>query len=181
MAGKIRKVLRATKERLYRRDLCIDDTQIETAAATRLQASDFNQWLALIDELYSESFIPPRTSGSEEEETAFLRLVRSGIVWGAHVDGCLASIANLNVVFEDIGQVAGVYTAKALRRRGLNTAVLRRMFSDSFSHLGLRELVLFTGEHQVAAWTLYESLGFKRDGDFGMLFFELIPSLQHLS
>jgi predicted GNAT family acetyltransferase len=43
---------------------------------------------------------------------------------------------------------------------------------DSRARLGLERLVLFTGERSTAARSLYESLGFRRIGEFGLFFAE---------
>jgi RimJ/RimL family protein N-acetyltransferase len=44
------------------------------------------------------------------------------------------------------------------------------LLKDASLHLGLRKLILFTGEHNEAARRLYESIGFFKIGYFGLLF-----------
>ena len=47
---------------------------------------------------------------------------------------------------------------------------IESLISDCIGSLGLRKLILFTGENNVAAQGLYETLGLGRIGEFALLF-----------
>ena len=47
---------------------------------------------------------------------------------------------------------------------------MRVLMSDSYRRRRLKKLILFTSEKNDAAQRLYESLGFERFGEFGLLF-----------
>lgn len=90
--------------------------------------------------------------------------------WGALRDDLLVSIAGLNAVHRELGQVGGVYTRPDLRGRGFAGAVINRMLADCRSELGLSTLILFTGERNAPARRVYERAGFEQCGEFALLF-----------
>lgn len=67
---------------------------------------------------------------------------------------------------ETAGEVKRMYVAPEHRGRGLSRAVLQELEAEA-KRLGLRRLVLETGERQPAAVALYESAGFARIPPFG--------------
>jgi ribosomal protein S18 acetylase RimI-like enzyme len=67
-------------------------------------------------------------------------------------------------------QIGGVYTAPHLRRQGLSRALMRALIDDAIRLHGLTRLLLFTGENNDAALSLYDSLGFVRVGAFALCF-----------
>ena len=163
------------KDVLYRRmltDECppagsgFDDGQLSVRT---LDADDFALWERLNSAYFSELKLPLRAT-LEQRRTDFMVRVRSGLWWGAFDDGFeLVSIAALNATYGSLGQVGGVYTRPDRRKRGLARAVMRLLIEDSRRRLGFRKLVLFTGEENFGARTLYESVGFEAAGAFGLL------------
>ncbi len=65
-----------------------------------------------------------------------------------------------------------MFTPPDSRRRGLSRGVMSRLLRDSSAVHGLDRLFLFTGEANVAARALYESLGFEPFGHYGLFFGE---------
>ncbi len=68
------------------------------------------------------------------------------------------------------GQVGGVFTVQSRRREGLARALMLGIVADSIRVHGLSKLILFTSPSSPGAPELYESIGFERLGDFGLLF-----------
>jgi RimJ/RimL family protein N-acetyltransferase len=134
-----------------------------------LGAADFAQWERLNTAYFAELSLPLQAT-LEQRRNDFIMRVRSGLWWGAFDDSYeLVSIAALNATYGSLGQVGGVYTRPADRRKGLSYAVMQLLITDCRHRLGFEKLVLFTGEDNASARRLYESLGFEAAGAFGLL------------
>jgi len=134
-----------------------------------LDAADFGQWERLNTAYFAELSLPLQAT-LEQRRNDFIMRVRSGLWWGAFDDNYeLVSIAALNATYGSLGQVGGVYTRPADRRKGLSYAVMQMLITDCRHRLGFDKLVLFTGEDNTSARRLYESLGFEAAGAFGLL------------
>ncbi len=134
-----------------------------------LDAADFGQWERLNSAYFAELGLPLQAT-VEERRNDFIMRVRSGLWWGAFDEhNELVSIAALNATYGSLGQVGGVYTRPADRRKGSSYAVMQRLIADCRHRLGFDKLVLFTGEDNISARRLYESLGFGAAGAFGLL------------
>jgi ribosomal protein S18 acetylase RimI-like enzyme len=141
----------------------------ESLTVRALDAADFAQWEQLNSAYFAELSLPLQAT-LEQRRTDFMVRIRSGLWWGAF-DDCynLASIAALNATYGSMGQVGGVYTRPADRKKGLARAVMRLLIEDCRKRLRFEKLILFTGEDNTAARKLYESLGFQVAGAFGVL------------
>jgi len=160
----------ALKDVLYRLMLKDTDRTVARSLLTRaLDADDFVQWERLNTAYFAELSLPLQAT-LEQRRTDFMVRIRSGLWWGAF-DDCyeLVSIAALNATYGSLGQVGGVYTRPAERRKGLSRAVMQLLVDDCRTRLGFEKLVLFTGEDNAPARKLYESLGFEPVGAFGLL------------
>ena len=134
-----------------------------------LDAADFVQWERLNTAYFAELSLPLQAT-LEQRRNDFIMRVRSGLWWGAFDDSYeLVSIAALNATYGALGQVGGVYTRPADRRKGCSYAVMQMLITDCRKRLGFEKLVLFTGEDNMSARALYESLGFEAAGAFGLL------------
>jgi predicted GNAT family acetyltransferase len=144
-------------------------TRAERANVRALDAGDFVQWERLNSAYFAELSLPLQAT-LEQRRTDFIVRIRSGLWWGAF-DDCheLVSIAAINATYGSLGQVGGVYTRPAERRKGLSRAVMQLLIEDCRRRLHFEKLVLFTGEDNSAARRLYESLGFEPAGAFGLL------------
>lgn len=160
----------AWREILFR--LPLDEPAVARAAgARRLAASDFAAWSPL-NLAYAEELGLSGQSSEEQRRAAFAESASAGHVWGHFVDGQLVAIAGLSARHGGIGQVGGVFTPAALRRRGYSRSVMLALISDSRTSLGLSKLILFTGRQDPAPQGLYRSLGFDDVGEFGVMFGE---------
>jgi predicted GNAT family acetyltransferase len=144
-------------------------TRVESANVRALDAGDFVQWERLNSAYFAELSLPLQAT-LEQRRTDFIVRIRSGLWWGAF-DDCqeLVSIAALNATYGSLGQVGGVYTRPADRRKGLSRTVMQLLIEDCAKRLHFEKLVLFTGEDNMPARKLYESLGFEPAGAFGVL------------
>jgi predicted GNAT family acetyltransferase len=89
--------------------------------------------------------------------------------WGAFDGAQLAAIVALNATYGSLGQVGGVYTRPADRKKGLARAAMRLLMQDSRDYHRFERLILFTGEENHGARRLYETLGFEAVGAYGLL------------
>jgi predicted GNAT family acetyltransferase len=144
-------------------------TGAEPINVRALETADFVQWERLNSAYFAELSLPLQAT-LEQRRTDFIVRIRSGLWWGAF-DDCyeLVSIAALNATYGSLGQVGGVYTRPADRRKGLARAVMQLLIEDCRKRLHFEKLVLFTGEDNLSARKLYESLGFEPAGAFGLL------------
>jgi RimJ/RimL family protein N-acetyltransferase len=158
------------KDILYRFRLNLKPgTRVASVNVRALDAGDFVQWERLNSAYFAELSLPLQAT-LEQRRTDFIVRIRSGLWWGAF-DDCyeLVSIAALNATYGSLGQVGGVYTRPVDRRKGLSRAVMQLLIEDCAKRLHFEKLVLFTGEDNLAARKLYESLGFEPAGAFGLL------------
>ncbi len=92
------------------------------------------------------------------------------IIWGYFIKDQLVSIADLNAKASDIGQLGGVYTDPNFRKKGYSKAVIHNLLLDIKKIHNIRKLVIFTGENNLPAQKLYESIGVNQVGYFVLLF-----------
>jgi RimJ/RimL family protein N-acetyltransferase len=133
-----------------------------------LGAEDFEQWEPLNAAYLAELYLPPPSPG-ESRKAEFASRARARLWWGAFDGAQLATIAGLNATYGSIGQVGGVYTRPAERKKGLARAAMRLLMQDSRDYHRFERLILFTGEDNHGARRLYESLGFEAVGAYGLL------------
>jgi RimJ/RimL family protein N-acetyltransferase len=133
-----------------------------------LVPADFEHWeplnTAYLAELHLPLELTPQQRRDEFESSA-----RAHRWWGAFDGDRLVAIAGLNAAYGHVGQVGGVYCRPEERRKGLSAAVMRRLIGDSRTRHRFERLVLFTGDGNIGARRLYESLGFQAGGAFGIL------------
>ena len=168
--GYIANVLHTSRERLYR--LALDKTtspSSQTSSVQWLKPEDFDQWESLNSAYMREEGLP--IQGTREQRRAdFEESARKKHWWGIWNDGTLAAISALNAVHESMGQIGGVYTTPEQRRCGFGKRVMQTLISDCVYVHKLQKLLLFTGDKNLAAQRLYESLGFRQAGEFALLF-----------
>jgi predicted GNAT family acetyltransferase len=158
-----------SKEILHR--IVLEPSPVHQAhrGVRRLAASDFERWEPLNTAYLIEEGLPVQVTLDQRRES-FIGQASEGHWWGLLESARLVAIAGLNATFESVGQVGGVYTVPEKRRKGLARAVMLALSEDAKTRLGMKKLILFTGEHNTAARRLYESLGFTQIGHFGLLF-----------
>ena len=162
-----------SKEIMYRVDLRGPLPEVrEGAAAVRLLTPpDHPQWETLTAAFLREVGLP--LQGTEDQRrSAFMRSVALSHWWGAFEGERLVSLVGITAMHETIAQIGGVFTVPEHRRGGLSKDVMTAVMRDAHRLQRLERLFLFTGEENVAARRMYESLGFESFGYFGLFFGE---------
>lgn len=88
-------------------------------------------------------------------------------VSGLVIDNKLIGCAHLNAEFRSLCQVGGVYTQAKHRRKGYSHDCMGSLMQRCHKK-GYKKMILFTGEHNFSAQRLYESIGFKKIGYYGL-------------
>lgn len=134
-----------------------------------LSESDFEVWNRLnIDYLGGEKLSVEGTT--EQRRANFVYKVKQKHWWGLEENNQLVSIAGFNACFQNIGQLGGIYTPSEFRGRGLARKCVEKLVYDSVKVHNLKSLILFTGNDNVAAQSLYRSLGFTKIGYYALIF-----------
>jgi RimJ/RimL family protein N-acetyltransferase len=133
-----------------------------------LEAGDFEQWERLNTAYLAELHLP-LPAVDEAHEAEFARRTRARWWWGAFSGPELVATVALNAAYGTVGQVGGVYTKPADRKKGIARAAMQLLMRDSQRHHCFAKLILFTGEDNLGARRLYESLRFEATGAFGLL------------
>jgi ribosomal protein S18 acetylase RimI-like enzyme len=161
----------SSKDVLYRRalhDLAPPEALPAGMAVRPLHSSDYPQWLRVNADYLRELRMPVPAADSAQE-LEFARRARSRWWWGAFSGSQLAATVALNAAYGVVGQVGGVYTRSADRKKGLARAAMLLLMEESREYHGFDSLILFTGEENRAARRLYESLEFEVAGAFGLM------------
>lgn len=134
-----------------------------------LQSSDYQVW-----SLLNKGYLQEGNLDQREDEVArynrFLKDVENSYWYGLFIDGQLISIACCVSNIDDIGWIGGVYTNPKMRNQGLAKELIYNLLLDGRVNKNLSKDILFTGENNYVAIRIYEGLGFKRIGYFGLFF-----------
>ena len=102
-------------------------------------------------------------------------MIESNRLWVLEEAGRLVSMTGFNAALPDLVQVGGAFTPVELRGRGHGRAVVAGSLLDARAD-GAVEAILFTEADNHPAQRVYESLGFERIGDYGMVLLEPIQA-----
>jgi ribosomal protein S18 acetylase RimI-like enzyme len=130
-----------------------------------LNPGDFGQWEPLNSAYLAELNHPTQLTALQRQDE-FESGIRAHRWWGAFEGERLVAIAGLNAEYGRIGQIGGVYSRPEERRKGFARAAIRALMADVRQRF--ERLVLFTGDDNVSAQRLYQSLGFQSGGSFGI-------------
>lgn len=156
-----------SKEILYNLDLS-KISHFSNPDARLLTADDFHQWKPLrLAYLQEQAF--PNDLNDEQLLQVFLKKCTQRIIWGYFFRDQLVSIADLNAKAFDLGQLGGVYTDPKFRKKGYSKAVILKLLSDIKDIHNIRKLIIFTGENNLPAQKLYESIGVNPVGEARLL------------
>lgn len=136
------------------------------AVVRTLDPSDFEQWEPLNTAYLAELRLPLELAREQRREE-FESRAHARRWWGGFDGERLVSIAGLNAVYARLAQVGGVYSRPQERRKGWGRGVMLRLIDDCRQRY--ERLVLFTGEDNISARRLYESVGFEAGEPFGLL------------
>lgn len=159
-----------SKSVVYRLSHALESPQPPTGIVVRaLAIDDYDVWEPVDRAFHAEEGLTVLADAERRRAGYKSRTDVSGW-WGAFDGRALVSTACLNAGYRGTGQVGGVYTRPEWRRRGLARLVMGALMRDHSERAGLREVVLFAAEQNLAARALYESMGFTEGGRFGLLF-----------
>jgi uncharacterized protein len=157
-----------SKEILY--SLELQGASIQQDDRVRLlTSSDFEAWFPMRKEYLIELGLSDHMDTEKVKERFLRNTDEQKNWWGLFENGELSSIAGLNSKSETIGQVGGVFTPPAKRKRGLSKATMLHMLRDCVDLHGLQKSILFTGQTDIAAQKLYESISYQRIGHFALI------------
>jgi len=158
-----------SKEILYSRELRSDDTNLCHNRSVRfLNGADFDQWVDFSNAYMSELSLPDDLT-AEQTRSNFLGQVKDKICWGLFSGQEMLSRVALNSKGKTIGQVGGVFTPQRHRQKGFAKAIMFHMLKDCRDLHGHKKNILFTGESDIPAQKLYESMGYQRIGFFALI------------
>ncbi len=106
-------------------------------------------------------------AGAREEMGRVLQ-ANAGFVLEA--DGAPVAYSGFNARTAEIVQIGGVWTPPELRGRGYARSVVAGQLQIARDQ-GAKRAVLFTGEENRFAQRAYESIGFQRIGEYGLILF----------
>jgi predicted GNAT family acetyltransferase len=157
------------KEILFR--IMLDDfVRADPAHNVRyLHAHDYPKWLPLIKAFSQEQNVDQGES-DDDRRVRFLQEVKRESWFGLFLDKRLVSMAAFTANINQTSMVGSVYTLPEMRKMGLAKKVMQQLLFDGKNSKNLKKIVLFTGENNYPAISLYKSLGFTRIGYFGLLF-----------
>ncbi len=158
-----------SKEILYAYLLSGTNSKLRRDERVRfLENSDFDQWLAFGVSYLSELGLPDDTTTEQKRDT-FAQMVLNRLWWGLFSGKIMLSRTALNSKGTSVGQVGGVFTPKQHRQKGYARATTFHMLKDCRDLHGHTKNILFTGETDLPAQKLYESMGYKRVGSFAVI------------
>jgi len=158
-----------SKEILYSLPLSVEASDLKHDSRVRfLEKRDFDQWNAFSN-AYMEELNLPDDLDEDKKRKSFEEQIRNKNWWGLFIDEALISRAALNSNGEKIGQVGGVFTPKSQRKMGFGKATMLHILKDCRDVHQHKKSILFTGETDIPAQKLYESIGYKRIGSFALI------------
>ena len=134
-----------------------------------LTPPDYAAWNKLYQALQLEQHLD-HDEAEKIRQRRFMHETARQYWLGLFIYNQLVSIVAYIACTNQTGQVGGVYTLPAMRRKGLVKTLMLQLMYDAKVKRNLDRMVLCTGEDNFRARQLYEGLGFKKIGYFGLLF-----------
>lgn len=158
----------AAKSTVYALDLANAPASTPGGVEVRvLNGTDFSAWDALNIDFAAEEGAPI-AGNVDGRRRYFEACAASGQCWGGFDGDALVTMAALDHDYAWAAQVGGIFTRPDRRGRGFARAILTRVLND-LRDRGYTRAVLF-GYEREAARRLYEYIGFRATGHFGMFY-----------
>lgn len=151
---------------LYRLDLDNVTSFKITENIRFLEQKDFNAW----QELRKEHLKGLGYSPKDVQLTIATDRIDKEPWWGLFVGDELVSMATYDAVYKKMAKVSSVFTKPKMQGQGLATQIIKKLILDSKNIEHLDTLVLNTSDSNFAAQKIYEKVGFKKIGKFGLFF-----------
>lgn len=111
---------------------------------------------------------PDETINDDLNAEMFRGMIADDRIWVLEDNGTLVAMTAFNATLPDTVQVGGVFTPETVRGKGYARAVVAASLLNAEAN-GVHTAILFTEATNVPAQKAYESLGFARIGDYGMV------------
>ena len=158
----------AAKSTVYALDLADAPASAHGGVEVRvLNGTDFGAWDALNIDFAAEEGAPI-AGNVDGRRRYFEACAASGQCWGGFDGDALVTMAALDHDYAWAAQVGGIFTRPDRRGRGFARTILTRVLND-LRDRGYTRAVLF-GYEREAARRLYEYVGFRPTGHFGMFY-----------
>ena len=158
-----------SQEILYSYELKLNDSYLVYDQRVRLlNKSDFNQWIEQ-DKAYMHELNIPDDLELKQKKVDFTRRVLNQSLWGMFDNSILVSQVGLNSKGERIGQIGGVFTPLNFRRKGYAKITMSHVLKDCRDLHGHNKNILFTGQTDIPAQKLYESIGYRQVALFALI------------
>jgi len=135
-------------------------------------SEEFNIYNTFTEQFYIDQHLP-NNSSLEVRQERFKANLKDKSIWNLKVNDEIVSMAGLNAKYENISQIGGVFTPKRYRNKGYSQLCMKNLIHDCLYKQGINKLILFTGDDNIPAQKVYESVGFNRIGHYGMYFGEI--------
>lgn len=153
-----------SKEKLYALELS-ETSGTKQDGVRFLKEDDFEVWHRL-DQLYRKEIKLPAHGTTDQKRQQFRERTQQKHWWGFGN----TAVGCFNACVEGVAQVGGMYTDHNHRKKGQAKKVLETMLWDAYHQHDIHTLILFTGQDNIPAQSLYEGAGFRHIGYFGLLF-----------
>jgi len=160
------------KEILYSLDLDLfDQKNLIQYEARLLKEKDFEVWNNLHTSFLNEAGL---TSNEDiiARRNRFNKQASQGCWMGSYINNELIAIAAIGAHVNNTGQIGSVYTIPNMRNKGVSKSLMSQLLLHGKTNKNIHKAVLFSRPHNSAAIKVYESLGFKRIGSFGLFFWQ---------
>ena len=111
---------------------------------------------------------PAHAIDDERNHTMLKGMIEDARLWVLQDEESIVAMTGFNATLPDTVQVGGVFTPEEARGRGHARSVVAASLLDAKAE-GVSKAILFTETDNIPAQKAYESLGFERIGDYGMV------------
>jgi hypothetical protein len=129
---------------------------------------DFETYYDYLKLYYLEIGLSGITQTIQKQKELYLNLVKEQYIWGHYLNSELTSMSQINGKYNKMAQVGGVFTPIEYRRNGYSKECMSKLIEDCLNIHEFNEIILFTAEQNTPARKVYESLGFKNIGNYGL-------------
>jgi len=156
------------KNILYKHDLENLNDLTNNNRVRFLNAHDYVVWDKL-NLAFREEINSIFSYNNLQRQERYLQEVSNNQWWGLFLDQQLVAICAYTARYEDYAQIGCVYTLPEVRGRGFAKQLIYQLMLDSKNKHNVDKLILFTHDDNITAQKVYESLGFKPIGYFGLI------------
>lgn len=155
-------------EILYSNNISLEDYP-EVDNTMVFPRESFDTYMSFTKVFYTDQNLPDGLS-EEQHRERFNFKVENNHIWCLKNKDEIVSMSALNAKYKNIAQVGGVFTPHTHRSKGYSKICMNKLLHDCIVKLGVDKVILFTASDNYPAQKVYEKIGFKRIGHYGMYF-----------